>query len=387
MSVVIHRRNPFVASREADERSKTALANNPVKRQYFAKREVVKSNGAFPFGEGHLYEAEPARRDASWMSGVGRPGTTAVAGHRGSKPQQQDAFAAETFTVGGKHAAVVVAADGVSASGPLASAASKRATSVFLERLRAGLKQAPTTEAARHTHVERAMKQAAFAANFEVVRQVLLDFSHDGRFDAKDRARIRNLSGIDLPTRKLADAEMRSLSGALDQAVKVMDPTGKSALTTFAVAVAVDNDLYTYSCGDAVVSLYRPSEPKGQRIVHLTHRDQQVVELFLRGDDAFQNAPDVYENIITKCFGEGGKVAGTLRRYPNLLEPNDRVISSTDGLGPRGPGRGLSRAKMEAVLDAHPGPTAARALVRAQVKDIEPGEYQDNIGIAVLDIE
>src|SRR5690606_20142393 len=96
-------------------------------------------------------------------------------------------------------------------------------------------------------------------ANFEVLRQVLLDKNGDGRFDADDRAAVRAEVGIDVPIEPLTPSRMQMLARRLDAAVMHYDAQGRTALTTFAVALAVDHDLYTLTSGDAVVSLYRPS--------------------------------------------------------------------------------------------------------------------------------
>lgn len=385
---VIHRADPFSASQKADAQGRAMARAQPERVAYFAGREVMNRDGSFPLGEGFLYEkAQPRARDPGFANGTGLAGEFAVAGHRGSKPQQQDAFNAVRFSVGGKDVTALAVADGVSASGRLAAPASKRAVAVFLERFEKEMARLPDHESKRHAHVEKAMERAAFAANFEVVRLVLLDRAGDGRFDAGDKTALKRLSGTTLPTGRLTLSQMQRLAPQLDQAVEALDEKGRSALATFAVAVTVDNDLYTFSSGDAVVNMFRPSEAEGHRLVQLTHRDQEVVDLFMEGGDAWRSNRGVHENIITDSLGDAGRVSGTLRRYPNLLQPGDRLVVASDGLGPRGGSRGLDRNEIEEVLSAHPGPEAARALVRAQVADMRPDEYQDNIGIAVLDVE
>ena len=152
------------------------------------------------------------------------------------------------------------------------------------------------------------------------------------------------------------------------------------------MAVAVDNDLYTFSTGDAVVGLFRPSQPVGRRFIHLTARDQAVVELFCEPGTDFREHADLYENVITASMGDSCVLTGTLRRYPNLLEPGDRVVACSDGIGPRGEERGLTRDEIEAVLEEHPGTNAARALVKGQIADLKRDEYQDNIGVVVLNV-
>ncbi len=384
---VIHRLNPFVASDAADAAGRKARAHAPKRAKYFAEREVQNNDGSFPFGEGFLYSGtQPQTRSANWLSGHGKPDATGEAGHRGTKHQQQDALGTLRTTVGGKDAAVLVAADGVSASGSLAARASKAAVEVFTRELSRALEHAPTNEARRHAHVEQAMTRAAFVANFEVIRQVLFDFESDGRFDAGDKTALRQRFGVELPVGKLTVAEMQRIAPRLDAAITALDERDRSALTTFAVAVAVDNDLYTFSSGDAVVGLFRPSRPAGKRLIHLTDRDQAVVELY-RNDGDFGAHPDLYENVITDSIGDSAVLTGTIRRYPNLLEPGDRVVAASDGLGPRGPGRGLDRKAIETILADNPGPEAARALVKAQIADLEPDEYQDNVGVTVLTID
>ena len=383
---VIHRSDPYAASRAADAAGRRAAKKDPEQTRYFAAREVLNRDGTFPFGEGFLYQ-KPAQTPAT-RRGLGVPGDLATFGHHGSKREQQDAFGAARFLAGKQSAAALVVADGVSASGPLAKRSSNRATRVFLERVQRELAGAPSAENLRHPFVEKAIEKAAFQANFEVVRQVLLDRKGDGRFDARDRAALERLSDIDLPTGPMTDTQMKRLAPKLDAVVRTLDEQGRSALTTFAAAVVVGDDLYAFSSGDAVVSLHRPSEPKGHRLLNLTHRDQEVVALYAKGGDTWKRHGEVYENVITDAFGDSARLTGTLRRYPNVLRPGDRVVVSSDGLGPRSDrGQGLDRKGMERVLDQNPeAGAAARALVRLQVKGLTPDEYQDNVGVAVLDV-
>ncbi|MFH1809938.1 MAG: protein phosphatase 2C domain-containing protein [Pseudomonadota bacterium] len=383
----IQRQNPFAASREADRRGRAEKQRDPARTRFFAEREVLERDGSFPFGEGYLYgDAGPSVRDPSWQPGIGTPGTISAAGHRGTKPQQQDAWGSLRLRVGKDDAAVLVVADGVSASGPRAARAAKTAVRVFLRELEQALARVPTNEARRHATVEKAMSHAAFFANFEVVRQVLLDRDGSGRFDSGDRRALRRDTGVDLKAGTLTVAEMRRIAPQLDKVIADEDEAGRSALATFAVAVAVDNDLYTFATGDAVVSLYRPGEIEQQRVIQLTHRDQAVVELYTSGEETRGQA-DLYENVITDSLGDSAQLAGTLRRYPNLLEPGDRVIAASDGLGPRGPHQGLDRHEIEAALEAAEPEHAARNLVRGQIEDVDADTYQDNIGVVVLTID
>lgn len=386
---IIHRQNPFVASRHADQRARAEARKDPDTVKFFAEREVQNRDGSFPFGEGYLYFDRTPRRDDGWEPGRGQPHSVGVAGHRGSKREQQDAFGTLHRTVGEHEVAALVVSDGVSASGPLAKKASNRATEVFLERFAAQIEAGlPTDERARHLFVEEAMERAATAANFEVVRQVLLDRSGDGRFDQNDRAWLQRNAGITLTTGRMSPTEMRLVAAQLDDVVERLAEEGREALCTFAVAVSVGNDVYTFSSGDAVVGLYRPDEPEGRRFVHLTHRDQAVVELYKeRHELDLEEYADEYENLITDSFGDSARLSGTLRRFPNLLEPGDRVVVASDGLGPRGGEGGLSREEIETVLEQDgTARQLAKALVSEQVKDLEPGEYQDNIGVAVLTV-
>lgn len=381
---IIHRRDPFEASEAADAAGRRAARRAPARTEFFAAREVLDKTGAFPFGEGFLYEAEPRARDAGWANGQGTPGAITKAGHHGTKPQQQDSFGGVRFSAGGQEVGVAVVADGVSASGELAKPASMTAVRVFLERLQGELKNLPSNERERHGFVEEAIKHASFAANFEVVRQVLLDEKGREGFDARDAAAVKKDHGITVPTGPLTLAEMQRLAPRLDEVVAYKDAEeDKAALTTFAAAIAVGNDLYTFSCGDAVVGLYRPGRDDGKRFVHLTHRDQQVVELFGEGGQAWRGS-DVYENVITDSFGGSSVLSGTLRRYPNLLEPGDQVVAASDGLGPRGGGEGADRDDVE---DALAGGGTARALVEKQLERLSRGEYQDNIGVVVLNVD
>lgn len=382
----IQRQDPFRASEKADSLGKEIARADPERAEFFSEREVLNRDGSFPFGEGFLYQDDGRRaRAASWNAGRGQPGKLSEAGHRGSKPEQQDAFRGVRLKVGGDDAAVLVAADGVSASGPLASRASRTAVEVFLSELRTAMKNVPENEAQRHPAIERAMSRAAFIANFEVIRQVLFDRDGSGRYDYGDRQTLRREMGVDLPAGKLSVREMQMIAPQLDQVIQDMEGQDKSALTTFAAAIAVGNDLYTFATGDAVIALYRPEEPEGKRVIHLTHRDQVVVELY-RDQVELDGREDVYENVITDALGDSGELAGTLRRYPNLLEPGDRVIACSDGLSPRGEGRGVDRPTLEEQLESAAG-NPARALVRAQLEGLEPDEYQDNIGVVVLEVD
>ena len=78
--------------------------------------------------------------------------------------------------------------------------------------------------------------------------------------------------------------DVERVAPMIDQAVAVLAQRQITASTTFTVAVAVDNDLYTFNSGDSVVTLFRPTEPAGRRLIHLTERDQAVVELFKSGE-------------------------------------------------------------------------------------------------------
>lgn len=384
---IIQRENPFRASERADDQGRATRRRAPARTAFFAEREVQNPDGSFPFGEGYLYEdAQVRARDDTWEAGTGRPADISVADHRGTKDEQQDAVGALRLRIGDHEGVVLVAADGVSASGPRAARASATAVQVFLQQLRRELADVPAHEARRHPYVERALSRAAFAANFEVIRQVLLDYRDDGRYGADDRRRLEREVGVELPTGRLTVAEMQRLAPQLDAAVAARDQQDASALTTFAVAVAVDNDLYTFSSGDAVVSLFRPSEPRGRRVIHLTDRDQAVVELFKEPAD-WRASGDLFENVITAALGDSGRLSGTLRRYPDLLEPGDRVIAHSDGLSPRDTGHGLDRAHMEEILARSSPRGAARALVKGQLEDLEPDDYQDNIGVVVLTVE
>jgi serine/threonine protein phosphatase PrpC len=385
---VIHRENPYVASRRADQLGRAAGTKDPDRAKFFAEREVLNTDGTYPFGEGFLYEEGPRRRARDWVRGHGKPGDVCAAGHRGTKREQQDAWGAVRLTVGAHDAAALVVADGVSASGELAKRASSTAVDVFLRRLEGELADLPEHRGKRHAFVEHALKRAAFAANFEIVRHVLFDGAGDGRFDAKDKRRLRVEHDVELPTGRLSPVRMRMLAPHLDEPIAALAEDDRHALTTFAVALAIDDDLYTFSSGDAVVSLYRPTEKQGERFVHLTHRDQAVVELLFDEQADLEEHDEVYENVITDSFGDSAHLTGTMRRYPGLLEPGDRVVVSSDGIGPRGDGRGLSRAGVEAAIGgADEGGRLARALVDAQLADLEDGEYQDNIAVAVLTVE
>ena len=219
-----------------------------------------------------------------------------------------------------------------------------------------------------------------------MVRQVLLDKHGETGFSEADRRALKETYGIDLPTGALSVRAMERLAPALDPIVVAEDlQHARAALTTFAAAVAIDSDLYTFSCGDAVIGLYRPESVVGRRFVHLTHRDQEVVELYRRGDDAWMNE-DVFENVITESFGGSAVLTGTLRRYPNLLEAGDRVVAASDGIGPRGGGEGLRREAVEVVLELSEAQPAID-LVEAQLLGLDGADYQDNIGVAVLDVE
>jgi len=382
---IIHRRDPFTASDAADDAGRATRTTDAERTAFFAEREVINTDGTFPFGEGFLYSRDNiTARAPDWPAGDGKPTSVCAEGHKGSKLEQQDAFVGACLRIGGHDGAVVAVADGVSASGPLAARAARTAVGVFMTRVREELQHVPAHEAKRHPFIEKAIERAAFAANFEVIRQVLFDSKRDGEFDAGDRDRLRGL-GVDLPVGALTVAQMQQLAPRLEAVVKSLEELGVHALTTLAVAVAVDNDLYTFSTGDAVVGLYRSSRPAGRKFIHLTNRDQTVVELFREDADPREHA-DVYQNEITACLGDTVVLTGTLRRYPNLLEPGDRVVACSDGLGPRD-GGGLDRDAIESTLEAHPGPDAAEALVNGQIADLDPEKYQDNVGVVVLRVE
>ncbi len=387
---IIHRQNPYEASREADAEGRRIRLEDPARIPYFAEREVLRPDGTFPFGEGFLYREEPRRRrEESWPKGAGGPGEVFTCGHRGSKRQQQDAFGAVSLEVSGHPMAVLCVADGVSASGKLAKPAAKTAVEVFLLQARAELSEVPEHEGPRHAFLERAITRAVFAANFEVVRQVLLDLREKGAFEAHNRAHLVEEAGVQMTTGPMTPAEMAAKAPELEQLIGVLADDDRHALTTFAAAVAYDNDLYCFSTADAVVGLYRPQEPEGERYLHLTHRDQMVVELFQRHQSEvdLDEHEDVYENLITDSLGDSAVLTGTLRRYPNLLEEGDRVVVHSDGLGPRGEGKGLDRRGVERALESASSKTnPARALVRAQLEDHSRGEYQDNVGVAVLTV-
>jgi serine/threonine protein phosphatase PrpC len=387
---IIHRRNPYEASRDADAEGRRLRLEDPERMAYFAEREVLRDDGTFPFGEGFLYCEEPRRRQHdAWPKGSGGPGQVFVFGHRGTKRQQQDAFGAAGFEVSGHPMAVVGVADGVSASGSLAKRAAQTAMEVFLLQARAELVEVPEHEGPRHAFLERAMTRAVFAANFEVVRQVLFDLRDKGAFEAHNRAHLFNEAGVHMTTDTMTPAEMAAKAPELEQLIGTLAKEDRHALTTFAAALACDNDLYCFTTGDAVVGLYRPKEPAGERYLHLTHRDQMVVELFQRASQEvdLDEHEDVYENLITDSLGDSAVLTGTLRRYPNLLEEGDRVVVHSDGLGPRGGGRGLDRRGVERALErVGPKDNPAQILVRAQLEDLVPGEYQDNLGVAVLTV-
>ncbi len=376
--------DPYVASRAADDEGRRIHDADPARLAFFVEREVLRDDGTFPFGEGYLYRPErKRRRDDAWAPGGGRPGRAFVAGHRGSKRQQQDAFAVLRLAVSGHDVVALVVADGVSESGERAKSAANQAVHSFLKRLPAELSpELPADEEQRHDSVERALTRAAYASNFEVVRQVLLG---DGQYDASDRATLQQQADVDLPTGHLTHSTMTTLAPELAPVVDALAADDIHALTTFAVALCVDDDLYCFTTGDAVIGLYRPSEPAGERFLHLTHRDQAVVELFREVEPDLEEHEETFENIITDSFGGSAALTGTLRRYEKLLAPGDRLLACSDGLGSRGDGRGLDRQGFEHALEGisrrH---SPARALVRAQLAELEAGEYQDNIGVAVL---
>jgi serine/threonine protein phosphatase PrpC len=384
---VIHRRDPFDASRKADASARRAAQKDDEGRTaYFSEREVQNHDGSFPFGEGFLYDDEPRARAASFERGHGQPGAISEAGHRGTKPVQQDATGSRTFVVHGQKVATLAVADGVSGSGRLARPAAQTAVATFLEVLERELKGLPSSLQQQRPFVEQAMTRAAFAANFEMFRQVYLDVGGDKGFDASDAKRLEE-QGVKLPTGRLSVAQMQRLAPRLDDLVAEHPMDRRSALATFATAIVVGSDLYTFSSGDAVVGLFRPGEKKGQRFIHLTHRDQAVVDLFQASQDdsdAWKAASDVYENVVTDTMGDQGTLTGTVRRYPALLMPGDRVLAASDGLGPRGGGEGLSREDVERILDD--GGDAA-ALTEGQRQGIDGDDYQDNIGIVVLEVE
>lgn len=383
---VIHRQDPFEASREADAEGKRIHDADPERLAFFVEREVLREDGTFPFGEGFLYRHDRRRRrDDTWPLGGGRPGRVWTAGHRGSKREQQDAYAAQRLSVGAHEVAVLVVADGVSESGDRAKGASHQAVTAFCARLPAELTSIPDDDDERHAVVERALLRSAYASNFEVVRQALLG---DGRYDQRDRASLQQESDVDLPTGHLTHGKMEELAKDLDPVVDALAAADIHAYTTFALALAVDDDVYCFTTGDAVVGLYRPTEPAGERFLHLTHRDQAVVELFRDEESDLEGHEETYENVITDSFGDSTVLTGTLRRYPHLLTSGDRLLVFSDGLGPRGGGRGLDRQGFEATLErVTRRQSPARALVRAQVHDVESGEYQDNVGVAVLVVE
>lgn len=381
---VVHQRNPYVASREADAEGRRIHDVDPARLRFFVEREVLLEDGTFPYGEGFLYRPERRRiRDEAWSFGGGRPGRVFVAGHRGTCRQQQDAFAARRYSSSGREVAVLVVADGVSQSGARAKVAARQAVEAFMERFPDELGGILAEGDERHAQVERALTRAAYASNFEVVRQALFG---DGRYDARDRETLLAAADVDLPTGPLSHAAMRSLAGELAPVVEKLAEEDVHALTTFAVAVSVDDDVYCFTTGDAVIGLYRPTEPAGERFLHLTHRDQAVVELFRDEDPALnlEQHEDTFENIITDSLGGSTKLSGTLRRYEHLLARGDRLLAFSDGLGARG-GGGLDRKGVERALEGlSPRQNPARALVRAQLADLSPGDYQDNIGVALL---
>jgi serine/threonine protein phosphatase PrpC len=229
---------------------------------------------------------------------------------------------------------------------------------VIAARLRGALAHAPTAELERHAFVDSALESAAFAANLAVIHQVLL--AHGDR---------------------PPPVEMRALA----RAVREHNRRGRNALAAVAAAVVIGDDLYTFTTGDAVVGLFRPSRPAGRAYIHLTNRDQAVVELFCAGTDT-QTHGGVYQNQITASLGDSVTLRGTLRRYPDLLEPGDHLVASTDGLGPRSGGGGLDRSRLEAILAAAGDGNVAAALVRGQLADLDGFTYQDNIGVAVVTV-
>jgi hypothetical protein len=384
---IIHRRDPFVASRAADAAGRRRATRDDGQRTaFFAEREVENPDGSFPFGEGFLYGDEPRARAADFVTGRGAPGTISEAGHRGTKPVQQDAFGSATLTINGTTVASLAVADGVSMSGRLARPAAQQAVATFLDVLARELEGLPLARQQRHPFVEQAMTRAAFAANFEVVRQVFLDVAGDRGFDGADARRLA-ADGATLPVGALSLAQMQRLAPVLDDVLARRAGQPRNALATFATAVVVGSDLYTFSSGDAVAGLYRPGQKPGQRFMHLTHRDQAVVELWEKaadGDDAWRTADNVYQNVITDMLGERGTLTGTVRRYPALLQPGDRVVAASDGVGPRDGGEGLDRARLEQVLDDGGD---ADAIVAAQRVGVDGDDYQDNIGVVVLEVE
>ncbi|MEM6531994.1 MAG: protein phosphatase 2C domain-containing protein [Myxococcota bacterium] len=385
---IVHPGDPFVASERADREQALASRDDPQRLEYFADREVLAPDGTFPNGEGFLYsEPQPTAPEAGIAPPSGTPGSLALAGHRGTKRVQQDAGGLLELSVGGNSAAILVTADGVSASRGLAHRASQTAVQTFLRQVEVELADPPDDEASRHAFVELALERAAVVANFEVVRQVLLDLDRDGAYTAPDAAQLSG-AGFELPNEPLTVEDMERLAPGLQRAVDYLAAQGVTAQTTFSAAVAVDNDLYTFNSGDSVVSLFRAHSAQGHRMIHLTERDQSVVELFKLADDTYRSYPNVFQNMITDSMGDSATLTGIIRRYPDVLRPGDRVLSSTDGIGPRRDGSaGLDREAVERILATAPSARAAAdELVRRQLDGLDAGEYQDNIAVVVLDV-
>jgi hypothetical protein len=386
LEYIIHRQNPYIASRKAELHVR---GRGPVGRNrlaYFAERAVLTPDGRYPFGEGYLYfPTERHTRSAEWVPGCGSPQQVGFAGHHGSKAEQQDAFGGDFLDLRGQQIAMVATADGVSASRDMAAPAARCALRVFKEELRNRLQVLAPSLQYRHEGFEWAISQSIYRANFEVIRHVLFDFDGDEYFGYDDSERLYQETGIFIPSGALTIDEMRALAVDMDRAASVFGREHISALTTFAAALAVDSDVYAVSSGDAVVSLYRPTEDQGERLIHLTHRDQQVVELYVSQVD-INPWRHVHENIITRSLGSSTDLSATIRRFPGLLEPGDRLMASSDGLGPRRPAGGLDREAMENIIEQNQDATVARDLVEEQLTGLSPGDYQDNISVSLMTV-
>ena len=67
---LIQRENPYVASRRADTSGRASNGSDPQRAAFFAEREVLNSDGSFPFGEGFRCVGGSIRRmGVSWAQG------------------------------------------------------------------------------------------------------------------------------------------------------------------------------------------------------------------------------------------------------------------------------------------------------------------------------
>ena len=387
LEYIIQRQNPFLASRVADEHSRAENQGTPERLAYFSARSVLTPDGDYPFGEGYLYRPVVRNeRSPKWNRGAGRPSRVAFTGHQGTKREQQDAFGGLKLELDGDPIALVAVADGVSASGSRAAPAARCAMGVFQHELRGRLQNLPNGFSDRHEAVEWAIGQSLYRANFEVIRHVLFDFDDDGFFGPKDSEALYADTGVLIPTGPLTTNEMRTLACETEVAVDIFARASISALTTFAAAVAIGTHVYTVSSGDAVISLFRPSEEEGKRLIHLTRRDQQVVEFYTSNID-IRPLQHIHENIITRSIGSSTELSATVRRFADLLEPGDRLMASSDGLGPRRRNGGLDRHAMEWLLDRSDGVEVVEDLVEEQLSGIRPGDYQDNIAVSLMTVQ